>query len=152
MNCLSMKGREASPGLKSPPPTNWRKKAKTKQNKCITMSLNSDSKIDFHTLLIQTKSRVFVVTVDRWSCGHYVVFPVWHITWQLTNLTSKYIIMACRENFSISMLLIKPEVQEIELKNKKHTDESKPKAKKPTKKAKDQDWDTSQQRKNIQCL
>ena len=41
------------------------------------------------------------------------------------------------------MLLIKPEVQEIELKNKKHTDESKPKAKKPTKKAKDQDWDTS---------
>lgn len=40
------------------------------------------------------------------------------------------------------MLLIKPEVQEIELKNKKHTDESKPKAKKPTKKAKDQDWDT----------
>lgn len=47
--------------------------------------------------------------------------------------------MACRENFSISMLLIKPEVQEIELKNKKHTDESKPKAKKPTKKAKDQD-------------
>ena len=50
------------------------------------------------------------------------------------------------------MLLIKPEVQEIELKNKKHTDESKPKAKKPTKKAKDQDWDTSKQRKNIQCL
>ena len=60
--------------------------------------------------------------------------------------------MACRENSSITVLLIKPEVPEIELKNKKHTDESKPKAKKPTKKAKDQDWETSQQRKNIQCL
>ena len=61
--------------------------------------------------------------------------------------------MAYRENSSITVLLIKPEVPEIELKNKKkNTDESKPKAKKPTKKAKDQDWDTSQQRKNIQCL
>ena len=60
--------------------------------------------------------------------------------------------MACRENSSITVLLIKPEVPEIELKNKKHTDESKPKAKKPTKKSKDHDWDTSQQRKNIQCL
>jgi len=47
--------------------------------------------------------------------------------------------MACRENSSITVLLIKPEVPEIELKNKKHTDESKPKARKPTKKAKDQD-------------
>lgn len=60
--------------------------------------------------------------------------------------------MACHENSSITVLLIKPEVPEIELNNKKHTDESKPKAKKPTKKANDHDWDSSQQRKNIQRL
>ena len=83
------------------------------------MSINNDNKIDFHSLLIQTKNRVFDVMVDRWSCGHYVVFPVWHITWQLTNFSSTYNIMACRENSSITVLLIKPEVPEIELKNKK---------------------------------
>ena len=83
------------------------------------MSLNNDSKIDFHSLLIQTKNRVFVVMVDRRSCGHYVVFPVWHITWQLKNLSSKKIIMVCRENSSITMHLVKPEVLEVELKIKK---------------------------------
>ena len=83
------------------------------------MSINNDNKIDFHSLLIQTKNRVFYVMVDRWSCGHYVVFPVWHITWQLTNLSSKKIIMACRENSSITTLLINPEVLEVELKIKK---------------------------------
>ena len=29
------------------------------------MSINNDNKIDFHSLLIQTKNRVFDVMVDR---------------------------------------------------------------------------------------